>query len=127
MAGNRWTRRDPLVAHERAYFTPHVGGVTDMSYQTMGAIVAKACASLQADPWMGETCVVGISPELRYMVDEIMIVNANLPAFPESPGRASTSNSVGNGAGVDAHPPSVDVSVTSVTHSKPIVFRATRV
>ncbi len=73
---------DPLVAHERAYFTPHVGGVTDMSYQTMGAIVAKACASLQADPWMGETCVVGISPELRYMVDEIMIVNANLPAFP---------------------------------------------
>ena len=44
---------DPLVAHERAYFTPHVGGVTDMSYQTMGAIVAKACASLQADPWMG--------------------------------------------------------------------------
>ena len=57
-------------------------GVTDTSYQTMGAIVAKACASLQADPWMGETCVVGISPELRYMVDEIMIVNANLPAFP---------------------------------------------
>ena len=73
---------DPLVAHERAYFTPHVGGVTDTSYQTMGAIVAKACASMQADPWMGETCVVGISPELRYMVDEIMIVNANLPAFP---------------------------------------------
>jgi phosphoglycerate dehydrogenase-like enzyme len=29
----------PLVRHERAYFTPHVGGVTDVSYRRMGEIV----------------------------------------------------------------------------------------
>ena len=29
----------PLVRHERAYFTPHVGGVTDVSYKRMGEIV----------------------------------------------------------------------------------------
>ena len=29
----------PLVRHERAYFTPHVGGVTDVSYERMGEIV----------------------------------------------------------------------------------------
>ena len=76
---------DPLVSHERAYFTPHVGGVTDASYQCMGAIVAKTAWSLQADPWLGETTVVGLSPELRYMVDEIMLVNANLPVLPGEP------------------------------------------
>ena len=76
---------DPMVSHERAYFTPHVGGVTDASYQCMGAIVAKTAWSLQADPWLGETTVVGLSPELRYMVDEIMLVNANLPVLPGEP------------------------------------------
>ena len=29
----------PLIAHARAYFTPHVGGVTDVSYRRMGEIV----------------------------------------------------------------------------------------
>ena len=30
---------DPVVSHPNAYFTPHVGGVTDVSYDCMGAIV----------------------------------------------------------------------------------------
>ena len=29
----------PLIAHARAYFTPHVGGVTDVSYRRMGQVV----------------------------------------------------------------------------------------
>ena len=32
----------PLIAHARAYFTPHVGGVTDVSYRRMGQVVCDA-------------------------------------------------------------------------------------
>jgi phosphoglycerate dehydrogenase-like enzyme len=37
---------DPLVRNPNAYFTPHVGGVTDVSYDCMGAIVAEAAKNV---------------------------------------------------------------------------------
>lgn len=32
---------DPIVSHPRVYLTPHVAGVTDVSYRTMARIVAR--------------------------------------------------------------------------------------
>lgn len=36
----------PLVTHERSYFTPHVGGVTDASYGFMGQSVAEVARAM---------------------------------------------------------------------------------
>ncbi|CAL56874.1 D-isomer specific 2-hydroxyacid dehydrogenase,NAD-binding [Ostreococcus tauri] len=40
---------DELVNHHRAYFTPHVGGVTQSSYRTMGRIIANVAVALNED------------------------------------------------------------------------------
>jgi len=36
----------PLIAHARAYFTPHVGGVTDVSYRRMGQVVCDVARAV---------------------------------------------------------------------------------
>jgi len=36
---------DDVVKHPNAYFTPHVGGVTEFSYETMGRIMATSAAA----------------------------------------------------------------------------------
>jgi len=43
---------DAVARHPRAYFTPHVGGVTESSYETMAAIVAEEAARARR----GEGC-----------------------------------------------------------------------
>ena len=51
-----WDPADELSAHPRAYFTPHVGGYTDVSYANMSRVVAGAIANVKAreppDVWL---------------------------------------------------------------------------
>lgn len=49
---------DPVVRHPNAYFTPHVGGVTDVSYETMGSIVAEESKRVLRGEAPGESVMV---------------------------------------------------------------------
>ena len=49
---------DAVVNHPNAYFTPHVGGVTDTSYGTMGGIVAGAARGVLAGRGPGDDTMV---------------------------------------------------------------------
>lgn len=57
-----WTEpvdpEDPVVTHPNAYFTPHVGGVTDISYECMGAIVAREAKNVLFGLAPGESVTV---------------------------------------------------------------------
>jgi len=53
-----WDPADPVASHPRAFFTPHVGGVTDVSYGAMAAIVAEEARRDLAGQTAGpEVCV----------------------------------------------------------------------
>lgn len=68
---------DPLVSHPNAYFTPHVGGVTDVSYDCMGAIVAEEAKNVL----MG-----------RRQGDHVMVVNAEAAAAAAAAVRTAEEN-----------------------------------
>jgi phosphoglycerate dehydrogenase-like enzyme len=47
---------DPLVAHPRVIMTPHIAGVTQLSYKSMAAIVMQRCLVVRAGG-VPESCV----------------------------------------------------------------------